>query len=379
MNAQNTSTTNANLAAAAISQFGLSLFKKQAAQDKGKNVLVSPASAAIALAMTMNGARSSTLEGMKTTLGFGAEETIETINAAVEAMITALTDPESGVTLNVANAIWAAENIEFNDDFIARVTEAFKAKVTSTNLTADGTVGDINKWADENTNGKIKEIVKQISPDTRIMLLNAIYFKGKWSEEFNKARSLAGQFTGENGTETVTYMRKSDSLKYHKCAHCQAVSLPFGKSEQVALVVILPSLGTDINAFIEGIDGSVLQELRETWKSDVNLTLPRWEMEYDANLGDTLRDLGMGEALSTGANFTGMGSLAMHISSVRQKTYAKFDEEGGEAAAVTSVGIVAECVREVHNVVVDRSFVMALVDNKTGTLLFIGKVASTNK
>lgn len=371
--------TSSNSAAQAVSQFGLSLFKKQAARDKEKNVLVSPASAAIALSMTMNGARTSTLEAMKSTLGFGAGETIETINAAVEAMISALTDPESGVTLKVANAIWASQNIKFNDDFIQGVTDAFKAKVTNADMQAEGTVGDINGWADENTNGKITEIVKQISPDTVMILLNAIYFKGKWTEEFDKANSSDGQFAGQNGAETATFMRKFDSLKYYQDATCQAVSLPFGKSEQVALNIILPAAGTDINAYIEGMDDKVLTALRTGWKEDVNLTLPRFELEYDANLKDTLSDLGMTEALNNGADFSGMGPLAMHISGVRQKTYAKFDEEGGEAAAVTSVDMVAECVRMTYNVDVDRSFIMALVDNKTGTLLFIGKIASTKK
>lgn len=371
--------TSANSAAQAITNFGLSLFKKQAARDKQKNVLVSPASAAIALSMTMNGARTTTFDAMKTTLGFGADETIETINAAVEAMVSALTDPASGVTLKVANAIWAAENIKFDETFISRVTEAFQAKVTATDLQAESTVGDINGWADENTNGKITEIVKTISPNTVMLLLNAIYFKGKWTEEFDKANSSDGQFAGQHASETATYMRKFDSLKYYEDAKCQAVAMPFGKSEQVALNIILPAKGSDLNDYIEAMDASVLTALRNGWKSDVNLTMPRFELEYDANLKDTLADLGMSEALNTGADFSGMGSLAMHISGVRQKTYAKFDEEGGEAAAVTSVDMVAECVRMTYNVNVDRAFIMALVDNKTGTLLFIGKVASTKK
>lgn len=363
-------------AAASTTSFGLALFKEEARQNKGKNVLISPASVAIALAMTMNGARQTTLSAMQSTLGFGEGETIETINASMEALLSALTDPTSGVELTVANAIWAEQSMPFKQAFLDGVVAAFKARVVNADFADPATVDAINGWANENTRGKIPTIIDNISADMVMYLLNAIYFKGSWTTKFDKDMTFGGQFASEaDGEVSVMYMNREADMRYRRGQDFQAVALPFGESKRVSLYVVLPNKGVDINDFVEGMSASVLTDLKDGWESEVDLRLPRFQAEYDVDLKESLCALGMSEAFESGADFTGMADADMVISTVKHKTFAKFDEDGGEAAAVTAVGVTLECVRMTPQVHVTRPFVAALVDEVTGALLFIGKVA----
>jgi len=377
---ESSNTNSPNAAARSTTNFGLALLKEEARQNKGKTVLISPASVAVALSMTLNGARGTTLDAMKSTLGFGTAETVETINASMEALLTALADPTSGVVLNVANAIWAEQSMKFHPDFVERVVTAYKAKVTTADFANPATADDINGWADEATKGKIPTIIKDISPDMVMFLLNAIYFKGTWTAQFDKDESKPGKFKSESGEAVdAVYMNREADMKYSRGKDYQAVALPFGDSKRVALYVVLPNEGVDINTFVEGLEASVFEGLKNGWESEVNLSLPRFECEYDVDLKDSLAALGMEEAVNPGADLTGLADASMYISMVKHKTYAKFDEEGGEAAAVTAVGIALECVRMTPRVDVNRPFVAALVDEVSGTLLFVGKVSTPIK
>jgi serine protease inhibitor len=356
--------------------FGVSLFQKEVINGKGKNVLISPASVAIALAMTMNGARTATLAAMKATLGYGEEQTIEAINATVGSIIAAITDPTSGVQLNVANAIWAEKSMTFNPAFLASVVDAYKATVTTADFSDDATKDAINKWASDNTNEKIPTIIDEISPDMVMYLLNAIYFKGSWTNEFDKDRTWDDTFVAEDGSKkSVPFMFRDDEMSYARGADYQAIALPFGTSERINLCVLVPNKGVDINDFIAGMTAETVDAAMSGYKQEAVLRLPRFKVESDLDLKDSLIDLGMGSAFH-GADFSGMADAELVISSVKHKTFAKFDEEGGEAAAVTAVGIAMECVRMTPTVVADRPFVITLVDTQTKTLLFAGKVAT---
>lgn len=357
-------------------QFGISLFKKEAAAAKGKNVLISPASVAIALAMTMNGARATTLSAMKTTLGFGDSDSLEAINNNIGAIIAALTDPNSGVELNVANAIWAEQSMAFKADFLKGVVDAYRATITNADFAAESTKDDINKWASDNTKGKIPTIIDKIDPNMVMYLLNAIYFKGQWSTQFDKDRTWDNSFTGEDGkVSTVPFMWREDEMRYTRGNNYSAAVLPFGTAKQVALYVILPNEDVEINDFIESLDQSILTGVKGGYETEVALYMPRFTLESDVDLKDSLGAMGMQEAFDSGANFTGMANAALKISTVKHKTFAKFDEEGGEAAAVTAVGMTLECVSMTPTLMLNRPFIIALVDEKSDSLLFAGKVA----
>jgi len=360
--------------------FGLSLLKKEAAASTGKNVLVSPASVAIALAMTLNGAKEATLDAMKATLGYNADESVEAINASLAAIIAGVTDPNIGVVLKVANAIWADKSVDFKADFFDRAADSYNAQVNTADFLDPQTVIDINGWADTNTNGKIPTIIDEISPDMVMYLLNAVYFKGSWSTKFDKDLTSTGSFAGEAGAEDADLMFRNGDMRYSEGENYAAVALPFGDNKRVQLYVLLPNPGVDINTLVAGLDASVLADIKaNTYESEVDLTLPRFELDYDVDLKDSLCALGLEPACLPGADFTGMADENLVISTVKHKTYAKFDEDGGEAAAVTAVGMSLECVRFTTQMRVDRPFVAILMDEGTDTLLFAGKIASTKK
>jgi serpin B len=366
---------NSNPAAESTTNFGLALFKQQVLGADG-NVLLSPTSVAVALAMTMNGAASTTLDVMKSALALPADASVAVINSSMEALIAALTDPASGVELNVANAIWANQSVTFNDDFLARVAVAFKAKIASADFGAKATVDDMNAWVNEATHEKISTIMESIDPNMVMFLLNAIYFKGKWTVPFKKDLSRQDDFFNGDKVLDITYMYKKADMRYVRGDVYQAVSLPFGDSKRIALQVFLPNADVAIDDFIAGLEASAISGLSGRWEQEVDLVLPRFKVEYEADLVKVLTALGMGEACERGADFSGMVKAPVYIGEVKHKTFAKFDEEGGEAAAVTSVGMMLESVRMTQHVHVTRPFVMTLVDEETGTLLFIGKVVA---
>lgn len=209
-----------------------------------------------------------------------------------------------------------------------------------------------------------------------MFLLNAIYFKGKWSEAFDKSMTYSRAFNSEEGEVSAMFMNREAELRYVGNKSYQAVALPFGASGRVVLYVVLPAQGANIDEFVQNFDGAVFSALKQAYKSEVELSLPRFQVEFDTDLKASLGKLGMSEALSAGADLSGLADASMYISQVKHKTFARFDEDGGEAAAVTAVGVALECVRMVPRIDVDRPFITALVDETTDTLLFIGKVST---
>jgi len=361
--------------------FGLALLKKETASARGKNIFLSPASVAIALAMTMSGARKATLAAMRKTLGFSAKESVKTINAALTAIIAGITDANIGVVLTVANAIWADKSIDFKGKFLRSAALNYRAQVNTADFLDPKTVDDINHWASLNTNGKIPTIIEAIPPDMVMYLLNAVYFKGSWTTKFDKALTKADSFSGECGSESIDMMFRSGAMRYSVTESCAFVSLPFGENKRVQLYILLPHQDIHINAFVNRLQASDLADIKSCKaEMEIDLRLPRFELQYNIDLKDSLTALGMEPACLPGADFSGMADANLAINTVKHKAYAKFDEEGGEAAAVAAVGMTLECLPMPNpQMVVNRPFVVALMDEGTDTLLFVGKVASTKK
>lgn len=170
---------------AANTNFGFKLFSEVLKQDSGKNVFVSPSSVAIALAMTYNGASGSTLEAMAKTLELQGLSLSE-INSSYSALKELLENPDEGVQLTIANSLWARQDFPFKSDFLQRNQDFYSATVSNLDFNDPTAPNTINNWVNENTRGKIDKIVDKISPDNVLFLINAIYFKGNWTEKFDK-------------------------------------------------------------------------------------------------------------------------------------------------------------------------------------------------
>jgi len=364
----------------ANTRFGLKLYGEVLKQNAGKNLFISGSSVALALAMTYNGAEAETKQAMAGALevqGLSAEE----VNQAFRDLNTALAGTDPKVQLQIANSLWGRRGVNFKPDFIQRTKDFYNAEVAELNFNDPGAPQKINEWVNDKTKGKIDKIIDQISPDAILFLINAIYFKGKWSAEFDKAKTKDDTFTLADGRQKKhPMMNQSGNYNYFANENFQAVSLPYG-SKRVAMYVFLPAKGANLDAFHK----SLTAENWEGWMKEFqempgDIAMPRFKMEFEAELNDALKALGMGVAFDPSrANFSRMAQVveAIYINKVKHKAFVEVNEEGTEAAAVTSVEMRTTSIqqpRERFRMTVDRPFFFAIRDNQTGTLLFMGSI-----
>lgn len=370
--------------AASSDIFGLKLFKEIARQQPDKNIFISPLSVSMALGMTANGASTTTLEAMRHTLELD-NLTEEESNAAYQSLIELLTTVDPEVRFDIANSIWYRDTWTFNEEFLQRCIDYFKAVVQGLDFSDPAAADIINAWVDENTNGKIKEIVDQpISATTVMFLINALYYKGIWTYEFDPEATVDDAFTLLNGsTVPCRMMNQEADLLYYETETFQAVDLPYG-GELFSMTIILPRPGIPIDTVVTALNpeqwGAWIGHLDT---AGVHVELPRFKLSYDLLMNDVLKALGMEIAFSTSqADFgrmlaaDGSSPGVLFIDKVKHKTFVQVDEEGTEAAAVTSVEIGFTSVdpgAPIH-MRIDRPFVFVIRERTSGTLLFMGKI-----
>ncbi len=364
----------------ANTQFGFDLFNEIRKIEQDKNIFISPLSISIALAMTLNGASGETEQAMANTLhlqGLGSEA----INPGYAGLRQALQVADPKVILTIANSLWARQDVPFKQDFLQRNTEYFGAEVSTLNFTDPNTLPTINQWINTNTNGKITKILDEINPDTVLFLINAIYFKGTWQTEFDPSRTRDGTFYLATGAEKqIPMMTRTGDYPYYENndAKFQAISLPYGDG-RMSMYIFLPYPESDINTFLDGLN----TENWESWVSQLRdqelfLSMPKFKLEYEKTLNNPLQSLGMGIAFAPGlADFSQMADLEalgqnLYIGEVLHKAVVEVNEEGTEAAAVTSVGIRATSAPPAF--MANRPFFFAIRDNETKTVLFMGTV-----
>ena len=366
--------------AAANARFGFKLYSELARQSAEKNIFVSPSSLALCLAMAYNGAAGETRQAMARALET-QNLSLDELNRAYAALRAALENPDAKAKLQIANSLWAREGLRFKADFIKRNKDYFGAQVTALNFDDPAAPATINRWVSEKTNGKIDHIVDQIDPSSILFLINAIYFKGAWEKTFDKAKTREQDFTLVSGTKRVPMMSQSGNYAYLETRDFQAVSLPYGGG-RVSFYVFLPSGQSSLAAFEKSLNESNWQRWMEAFQAtDGDISLPRFRVTYEATLNEALKALGMAAAFDAGrADFSGMietGGQRVFISNVKHKTFAEVNEEGTEAAAVTSTEMRATSMRmprERFRMVVDRPFFCAIRDNTSGAVLFMGSI-----
>ncbi|MGH9755881.1 MAG: serpin family protein [Blastocatellia bacterium] len=375
----NGTTMNSNLAAAS-NAFGFDLFQQLQRQAANKNVFFSPLSVTTALAMTYNGAVGETKNAMARALKIEGMNHAE-LNSASAELLKALKSSDPKIDLAIANSLWARAGVRFNEDFLARNRRFYGAEVATLDFNSPQSVETINRWVGANTKGKISRIIDQIAPDQVMFLINAVYFKGQWQKRFEKKLTQPQPFHMLGGQQKqVPMMAQSGNYLYYRGDKFQAVSLPYGNGG-VSLYLFLPDQGSAIGDFLKGLGDRKWEE----WMNSFNDTpgdvkLPRFKMEYEKTLNDSLKALGMGAAFSgSEADFSGIrAERDLFISEVKHKAVAEVNEEGTEAAAATSVGVgITSAVRptpERFTFIADRPFLMAIRDSQTGAILFMGTV-----
>ena len=356
--------------ASANTRFGFKLLHDLREREPGGNIFISPLSISIALTMTYNGAVGETERAMAEVLEIDGLD-LSTINNSNKALRNSLENPDPKVEISIANSIWSRQGVEFNPEFLERNRVFFGAEIASLDFSSPQATATINEWIDTNTNGKIEKIVDRIDPQTLIFLINAIYFKGNWQDEFDKVMTRPGTFHLPNGnSKQVQMMRREGEYLYFRGERFEATSLTYGDG-RLGMYIFLPNPNSNLNKFLRDLTAenwegwiSQFQDRRQT------MILPRFKLEYEVRLNDTLEALGLGIAFGGGADFSGMGP-SLFISEVRHKTFVEVNEEGTEAAAVTAV-VGVKSVPSIFRV--DRPFFFAIYDAETETILFMGTV-----
>ena len=368
----------------ANNDLGMKIFSRLAAAEVGKNMMISPLSISIAMAMSTNGASGENLDEMKEVLGFGEME-LPDVNEQFMHLIASLVAADKDLVLEIANSVWMRE--DFSLDVKTAFTDVLQEFYDAAVFTEGFSVENINAWVSEKTNGKIEEIVKEIGEDVVMYLINAIYFKAAWTTAFNEENTREGIFTLSDGTNTtadfMSFAENEDAptlLAYSSGwgdkDGFSMIRIPYGR-DVFAFYGIVPSEDNESNIddFIakiaeNGFD-SYLSQLRE--EGDFQLKLPKFKFEYEKPLVEIFKELGMEKAFEEGG-FHNIAELPRDpfISNILHKTFIEVNEAGTEAAAVTAVEYSDSA--NPGGFYANRPFVFVIRDDRTGSILFIGKV-----
>ena len=358
--------------------FAFDLLNEVNADESTENVFISPLSVTMALGMTMNGTAGETFDEIRQTLGFGGLSQ-EQINGSYRSLIDLLLTLDRTVDVGIANSVWYRQEFPFEQNFFRTVAESFDAEVRGIEFADPASVDRINDWVSVATNRRIDQILQRITPSDVMFLINAIYFKGAWAQPFDPANTRSEAFAGLGGESHPVRMMNIDGVFRNAFRpEYEALELPYGNTA-FSMVVLLPTAGTDINAFVASLDADRWNQIvTGMGESRVMVGMPKFRVEYEKALNEGLKALGMPTAFAPGgADFTPMSAIAgrdLFISSVRHKTFVEVDERGTEAAAVTKVTV--GIVSAPPSIRVDRPFVFAIRERFSGTILFVGKIVA---
>lgn len=364
----------------AANAFAFALWGKINAAQRDTNVFVSPLSASFALGMTLNGAAGQTADQMRAALQFG-NATLPEINAGYKSLVALLTSLDPGVQMRIANSIWYRQEFPFRQAFFDTTKVYFDATVRGLDFNnRAASLATINGWVNTATAGKIPAVLDDITAQQVMFLINAIYFKGSWRLKFDPAKTAPATFYASSGpSQAVQLMHRLDTLSYAETATYQAADLPYGNSA-FTMTVLLPKAGTDVETLAASLTPAVWQSLTAAFHTQkVYFYLPRLTLKYERRLNDDLKALGMNAPfVAGGADFTQMAAAPvgdeLFIEFVKQNTFVDINEEGTEAAAVTTVGMGVTSAPSYPTMRVDRPYLLVLRERLTGTVLFMGKI-----
>jgi len=351
-------------------------------QESG-NVFVSPFSISSALAMTYIGAVGNTAQQMRQVLHFDLAD--QELHSGFSRLIRSMNEPKKDYQLSVVNAIWAQEGYAFKEDFLQQIEAYYQAGFNLVDFINDRTNArkTINDWIEENTEGKIKNMIKEnnINALTRLILTNAIYFKGSWQKPVDPSATELRPFYVSRDTEKeVLMMWQRSDFRYTDDDLVQVLELPYSGSG-VSMIVILPKEERTLHE----VEQQLSLELFKQWISNlkmesVEVYLPKFRIECRLELRTVLMNMGMSDAFADAADFSGMdGTKKLKIQNVIHQSFVEVDEKGTEAAAATAVivGIKASPYEEKYVVFkADRPFLFILYDKTHDLILFMGRLSN---
>ncbi|MGV8119008.1 MAG: serpin family protein [Candidatus Xenobiia bacterium LiM19] len=365
-------------ASASFTDFGFNIYRELLKQSSGKNIFISPTSIAMAISMVYNGAEKDTASAIAAVLKMNGVS-IDNTNKQCKSLMNSLKTADPSVELSVANSLWCRKGVPFDEKFIKRVKDSFAA-VVSDQMNAAA----MNGWVSRNTKGRIQKIIDSVPANAVMYVINAVYFKGQWSARFDKKLTRDLDFhISVDKTKKHPMMSQKGKYLYYKGNTFQAVSLPYGK-KRLSMFVFLPDPKSSLKDFHRTLTTSNWNQWMASFSEyDGAVVLPRFKCEYEAELNNSLKSLGMAAAFDPAtANFGGISKEKLYISRIKHKTYVDVNEEGTEAAAVTSTEMKMTSViseQKSFKMTVDRPFFFAIVDTKDNSVLFMGSVTEPGK
>ena len=374
----------------ANNQFALDLYSRivNDPHQAGQNIFFSPWSISSALAITYEGARGSTADEIQSVFHFPADTA--TRRTGFSEIISGLNRGGNGYTLRTANALWAEKTYPFLLSYMSIGRNSYSAHVTNLDFinNPEDSRTTINQWVEDQTEDRIKDLLPAGSIDdlTRLVITNAIYFKGTWDKQFEKENTIEEDFrVSPSQTVRVPMMQRTDKEAkywYAETDTLQVLGMPYAHKDGKALsmLVLLPR-DDDLEAVEISLTPQKVLELQQALVyKQVKVYFPKFRLETDYCLSDTLKKMGMPTAFTVGADFSGMdGTGGLFIDDVFHKAFVDVNEEGTEAAAATAVVMTLSYHMEYEPIPVfraDHPFIFLIQDDETGNILFMGRVVN---
>jgi len=359
------------------SEFAFDFLKKHNAVEKAdKNYFVSPLSLHIALGMLANGADGKTKEELTKSLRVSSD--LATTNAIYKDLIDNLPNSDPKVTNTIANSVWYRNTFSAEKSFLDILKASFNAQTYAEDFNNTATVGKINNWASDNTNGKIKKVIEQIEPAHVMFLMNALYFKGDWKIPFKVENTRDENFKGITGTKSVKMMSMQEKVKYASRPDYQAIELAYGSGNYV-MTILLPNEKSNVGNVLNSLSVAEWQNLNKALtEQKVIVGLPKFTLEYETNLNKVLGNMGMPTMFSDAADLSKISPPAgkIKVGFVKQNTFVAVDEKGTEAAAVTTIGIELTSAPILPEFICNRPFAFFISEKQSNTILFAGKIVN---
>lgn len=348
--------------------FALSFFKHvNKVSAPSENIVVSPYSAGVALSMLEEGAEGQTK--------------VELDNALNGCLFKGdRLDGGEEVVVKSANSLWLDSDFSVRNRYVSTLQDDYDALVETLRFSDPATVRAINNWCSENTEGKIDEILKELSPGDVMVLLNALYFNAPWQDEFDASLTSKADFRGQSGTTKVDMMHRKGMYNYAEYQGCQMIELPY-RGGVYSMFVVLPPSGMRIDDVLPYVNEGIYKEAMNILSpSQVRFSMPKLKLETELLLNDVLENMGVRTAFSAAADFKGIAQTGpLAVSQVKQKCYIDITESGTEAAAVTSITVKMTSLRpetDVKTMTVDRPYVFFIADRENSDILFAGKIVN---
>jgi len=340
---------------------------KLAAKDE--NIILSPHSAGVAMSMVVEGAEGETEMEIKRAFRYWTF-----------AKDTLYADEDNKVYS--ANSAWIREGFSVKDDYKEDIRKKYDAEINVRDFASPATPKEINLWCSQHTEGKIPAIIDKMDSGLEMLLVNALYFKSTWQYKFNARNTSKDTFHGASGKEKVEFMNRSAKFGYVDWDGYQVALLPY-VGNRYGMLVVLPPKGVDIDTLVGKLDYKNFRAAISVAKLNndvVDLKMPKFKLETTKVLNEVLENMGIKKVFTSDAELKGISDASLMVSKVLQKCFVEVDEEGSEAAAVTSVGVSLTSARPIMKepikMIVDRPFLFAIVDTQTLSVLFEGKIVT---